>query len=88
MNYNFCYNQKNKDGTWTNLAWFWYNLIVKFKFHLSATSKRTSTGLGNQDGFNTDLPNAPPLSLKLEHTQFKQERTQWIKLKSLGLKCT
>ena len=58
------------------------------KYWSNASTLRTSLGLGCQCGFNTDLPNAPPLSLKFNNNKFKQERTQWTRLKSLGLKCT
>lgn len=81
-------NQKNKFDNFTKAVWDTYERVRIYKYWFRATTKKTSTSLGNQDGYVDDLPNAPPLSLKLENIQFKQERTQWIRLKSLGLKCT
>jgi hypothetical protein len=82
--------QKNNFGGYTNLAWDMYNEIIKanIKFWYSKTSKITSMGLGTQKGFVANPVQAPPLSLKFNNNKFKQERTQWIRLKSLGLKCT
>lgn len=54
---NNLFNQKNK---------------YRYKYWFTATTKKTSTGCGNQNGYVDDLPQAPPLSLKLMNIQFKQ----------------
>jgi hypothetical protein len=48
------------------IEWDGHNLLIKknFSFWHSATSQRTSLGLGSQNGFYTDQPIAPP---KLSH---------------------
>jgi len=81
-------NQKNKFGKYTKVAWDTYERVRRYKYWFKATTKKTSTSCGNQNGYVDDLPQAPPLSLKFNNNKFKQERTQWTKLKSLGLKCT
>lgn len=44
------------------LVWLRYNkLSLNFSFWNSATTKRTSMGLGSQKGFVADLIHAPPL---------------------------
>lgn len=88
MNKNFL-KEKNITGGYTALAWEMYNAIIKanIRFWYSKTSRITSLYGGNQNGFVDDLPQAPPLSLKFNNNKFKQERTQWTRLKSLGLKC-
>ena len=82
--------QKNNFGGYSKLAWDMYDEIIRanVKFWYSKTSRITSLYGGNQNGFVDDLPQAPPLSLKFNNNKFKQARTQWTKLKSIGLKCT
>ena len=88
MNKNFL-KERNITGEYSALAWEMYNAIIKanIRFWYSKTSRITSLYGGNQNGFVDDLPQAPPLSLKFNNNKFKQERTQWTRLKSLGLKC-
>ena len=45
-----------------NLSWesFTDLIVKKFSYYKSATSRRTSLGLGSQNGFYTDQQTAPP----------------------------
>ena len=87
---NIFLKERNNTGGYSKLAWDMYNEMIKvnIRFWYSKTSRITSLYCGNQNGYVDDLPNAPPLSLKFNNNKFKQERTQWTRLKSLGLKCT
>jgi len=67
-------NQIDKFGNYTKVAWNMYERMRRFKYWFTATTKRTSTGLGNQNGYVDDLPQAPPLSLKFNNNKFKQGR--------------
>ena len=87
---NIFLKEKNNTGGYSALAWDMYHAMIKanLRFWLSKTSRVTSLFGGNQNGYVDDLPQGPPLSLKFNNNKFKQERTQWTRLKSLGLKCT
>ena len=59
-------SQKDRFGIYTKLAW------DSYKYWSSATTKKTSIGCGNQNGYVDDLQQAPPLSLKFNNNKFKQ----------------
>ncbi len=44
----------------SKLIWDIFTKYLRIAYHYTATSKKTSIGCGNQNGYVDDLPQAPP----------------------------